>query len=151
MITHMHHAAIITGDIDRSRRFYEDVLGFKCVGEFSLKGPEVEKVVDLENVRLRAAMLQLGQDETATLLELIQYESPQSDPIAAPAKSNDLGCAHIAFAVEDVDAVYERLRKHDVTFHCPPQVVVAGALGSVKVTYFRDPDGVILEILQPLA
>jgi extradiol dioxygenase family protein len=44
---------------------------------------------------------------------------------------------------------YERLERAGVAFHCPPQSLVDEKLGeSVLVTYGRDPDGNIFELMQ---
>ena len=46
---------------------------------------------------------------------------------------------------DDIDADYTRLLAAGVTFHCLPQT----APGLCRATYARDPDGNIVELLQP--
>lgn len=54
-----------------------------------------------------------------------------------------LGVRHLAFYVGDVDGEAERLRAAGVQFTIEPQV----ATGEVRLAFFRDPDGTLLELL----
>ena len=59
-----------------------------------------------------------------------------------------MGLIHIAFLVDDVDQEYERIKRLGLEFHAPP--MVAGENGP-KITYFRGPDNVIIEIFEKTA
>jgi catechol 2,3-dioxygenase-like lactoylglutathione lyase family enzyme len=54
-----------------------------------------------------------------------------------------LGLRHLAFYVGDVDGEAERLREAGVEFTIEPQ----DATGDVRLAFFRDPDGTLLELL----
>ena len=56
---------------------------------------------------------------------------------------HQLGNRHLGFYVGDVDAEAERLREAGVEFTIEPQ----DATGQVRLAFFRDPDGTVLELL----
>jgi catechol 2,3-dioxygenase-like lactoylglutathione lyase family enzyme len=65
---------------------------------------------------------------------------------AASDRNEDLGFEHVAFQVDDVDAVAARLRARDVEFPVEP----LDAAGNVPLAFFRDPDGNPLELVNRL-
>ena len=141
MIILFHHTAISVTDLDRSIYFYCDLLGMKLEWRIDHKKSEaLERVVGLKHVDVSYAML----SGWGGRLELFQYHSPvgQSYPLNQPVC--DKGITHFAFQVEDIDGLYERLITRGVRFNTPPQVIRAG----VKATYFHDPDGITLELVQ---
>jgi enamine deaminase RidA (YjgF/YER057c/UK114 family) len=83
-------------------------LGLVLQGEWSVEGRWVDRVVGLEGVQVDAAMMQTPDGHGR--LELVKFHSPshQGDNRHAPA--NTPGIRHIAFAVEDIDAVVAGLR-----------------------------------------
>ena len=136
----IHHTAISTFDMDRLIKFYCDLLGFEVESEFEWPvGLEVsDKIVGLKDSASKVAMLKLGDFR----LELFQYSSPEPKPGDPNRPVCDHGVTHLAFTVEDIQAEYDRLVKAGMSFHCPPQNI--GAI----VTYGRDPDGNVLELMQ---
>jgi 4-hydroxyphenylpyruvate dioxygenase-like putative hemolysin len=78
-------------------------LGLVLQGEGSVEGRWVDRVVGLEGVRVDYAMVQTPDGNRR--LELVKLHSPwnQGDNWHAPA--NTQGIRHVAFAVEDIDAV----------------------------------------------
>ena len=84
-------------------------------------------------------------DSGNSYLELFQFISPEGRPAEANRPICNPGVTHICLIVDDAWAEYERLSKAGMVFHCPPQD--AGSVGAA--TYGRDPDGNIVELLQP--
>ena len=80
-------------------------------------------------------------------LELIQYHAPEErgQVVARPC---DTGFAHVAFDVDDIDAVVAAVRKASVEPLSEPVVVNAGPNKGGKAVYTRDPDGVTIEFIQ---
>jgi len=143
MIKGIHHAAISTTDLQRAIAFYRDLLGFKVIHEFSWpKGSEnADTILGLEDTSAKAAMLATGN----AMIELFQFESPvpkSSDPERPVC---DHGITHICLYIEDIDAEYNRLKNAGMSFHCPPQKD-----GGMNVTYGRDPDGNVIELMEVL-
>ncbi len=139
MIRGIHHAAISTGNMERSLGFYRDLLGFEVVADFGWPtGFEpANAILGLEDSAARAVMLKAGN----AFIELFQFETPTPTPGDPGRPVCDHGITHVCIDVTDVDSEYERLKKAGVKFHCPPQ-----DLGDSRVTYGRDPDGNVFEL-----
>jgi len=144
MLKAIHHTAISTGDLDRLVGFYRDLLGFEVEFQFSWdRGTELsDTITGLKDSASKVAMLKLGDFH----LELFEYSSPTPKVSDTNRPVCDHGLTHIAFTVADVDAEYKRLVSSGMSFHCPPQ-----SLGASKVTYGRDPDGNVVELMETVA
>lgn len=141
MITALHHTALSVSNLDQSIGFYRDILGMTLEWRIDhRKSESLGKVVGLRNIDVSYAML----TGWGGRIELFQYHSPEGEPYPPHKPVSDKGITHIAFQVEDIDGLHEKLVGHGVRFNSPPQVVREG----VKAAYFHDPDGVTLELIQ---
>ena len=123
MLRKQHHIAIISSDWEKAREFYVNKLGFELVREVWRPA---------QNDYLR--MLSLGE----TTLELfIRPDAPQrvNNPEA-------MGLRHLAFRVEDAVAAAAWLNRRGIETEPIREDLVNGG----KFTFFRDPDGLPLEI-----
>ena len=137
--THWHHVAISVRDMDRALEFYRDLLGFELEWELDHVSHEIiDKIVGLKEVDVRLAML----SGYGTRLELFHYYNPAGEDRAA-RRQCDFGITHICLHVEDVRGEYERLVEKGVEFHSPPQ----NHRPDGWVTYMKDPEGVVIELL----
>ena len=118
-----HHIAVICSNWDAAREFYVNKLGFELIREIYRPA---------QNDYLR--MLQLGE----TTLELfIRPDAPQrvNNPEAR-------GLRHLAFRVEDTVAAAAWLNARGIETEPIREDLVNGG----KFTFFKDPDGLPLEI-----
>ena len=123
MLRKQHHIAIISSDWEKAKDFYIDKLGFELVREVWRPA---------QNDYLR--MLSLGE----TTLELfIRPDAPQrvNNPEA-------MGLRHLAFRVEDAVAAAAWLNSRGIETEPIREDLVNGG----KFTFFKDPDGLPLEI-----
>ena len=121
--TQQHHIAIISSDWEAAKAFYVDKLGFSLVREVWRETP---------GDYLR--MLRLGD----TMLEVfIKPNAPKrvTDPEA-------LGLRHLAFRVENVEEAAAWLNAVGIETEPVREDLVNGG----RFTFFRDPDGLPLEI-----
>jgi catechol 2,3-dioxygenase-like lactoylglutathione lyase family enzyme len=141
MLMGFHHAAISTPDLDRFIEFYRDALGCEVAWTFGWNAPSdrADALTGLEGSAARAAMLKLGN----SFLEVFEFESPPPKSPDFPRPVNDHGITHICIQVQDIHAEYKRLLAAGMEFHCPPQAQDSGFL-----TYGRDPDGNVVELLE---
>jgi catechol 2,3-dioxygenase-like lactoylglutathione lyase family enzyme len=121
--THTHHMALFTTDLARLLTFYEDVLGCPRCGAFP---------------GLNIVFVNVG----STAIEIVEIAGPAGEPATG-------GWAHLALEVPDVDAACAELSALGVSFHVPPKDFPDDA-PSVRIAFFRDPDGNVLELVQPL-
>jgi glyoxylase I family protein len=120
-ITGTHHIALLTDNFERMRAFYTDVLGLPVIGGFP--GRDI---------------IFLGAGDTA-----IELVSRKERPGAGG------GWDHLALQVADTDAAYAELSARGVPFHDPPRSFPPDA-PSTRIAFFKDPDGNLLELFQPL-
>jgi catechol 2,3-dioxygenase-like lactoylglutathione lyase family enzyme len=144
MIHGVHHTCITVSDLERSLSFYRDLLGLELVmtEESDRSGDDRSKALGVPKAKVKLAILRAGDAR----VELIEYVTAKGQ--AYDRSNNDVGAMHIAFQVEDIDAVYRRLLDHGVRFTAPPATIPAGPMEGWRWTYFFDPDGVSLEIIQ---
>ena len=117
-IRRVHHIAISTPDLERLVSFYRDVFGFEVIEEFEWeKGYEAaDQVTGLKDSAAKAVMLKGGDFH----MELFEFQSPPPKSLDPDRPVCDHGLTHFSFEVTDVQAVYDRLKKAGVHFHCPP-------------------------------
>ncbi|MFD1717725.1 VOC family protein [Georgenia deserti] len=112
-----------TLDVERAVAFYRDLLDARLIGEATRHGADLDLVT--ATLHLRA----LGARGKASTW----------DP-------DDLqrGFRHIGLKVDRVDPYAERLADAGVPFHLKP----LDAVGGVRITFFYDPDGTLLELVE---
>ena len=148
MLKKLFHVNICVRDMERSIKFYSK-LGFSKVNDFTLDDPTVGDALGLEARKLRGVFLRLGDDESAPVLDLVQFidPPPQGTPYAT---LNNIGICRIAFTVEDIDATYAELIQMNVEFVAPLKKLDGPGGAEVGVVCFKDPDGTILELVSGL-
>lgn len=138
------HVSVTTADLDRSVQFYHDLLGIPVHGTGVEESPSVAAIVGVGRARFRYADLDLGHGH---ILELLQYLSPEGKPHRANVY--DPGSGHIAFRVDDLEAVLARLKKAGVEARSKPVLLEEPAWWSgARVVYLTDPDGVTVELVE---
>jgi catechol 2,3-dioxygenase-like lactoylglutathione lyase family enzyme len=141
----VHHTSRSVGDMDRSLRFYRDLLGMEVLVDTEMAGEMLEREVALEGARLRLVELGTGGE---TMLELLQYHEPPPRADGDELRPCDVGAYHFALTVDDIHAAYDKLREAGVEFTCPPQEVDAGYFAGHRTVYCYDPDHLIVELWQ---
>ena len=150
MIRAVDHINIVVADLQRSVRFYTEILGFAKTKEAYLEGEWIDRIVGLRGVKARAAFMVAPAGEPR--IELLEYAAPKGASSAGNSQSNTIGLRHIALRVDDMKATVARLRAANVTVFSDPVRVPAGVVqhdaGEKTLVYFLDPDGVILELAE---
>ena len=145
-VTKVEAVGITVKDMNRSLKFYTEVLGFKKINDTDRSGEKVEKLNGLFGINTRVARLQLGDE----FIELTDYLTTGGRSIPEDAKSNDLFFQHIAIVVSDMDKAYSQLKKYNIEHvSTAPQTLpksIPGAEG-IKAFYFHDPDNHNLELI----
>jgi glyoxylase I family protein len=152
MIKSLFHVNVNCSNFERSLRFYK-MLGFKvvldipAVGKSEAGESETGRGLGLPDSVARAAIMTLSDDPHATRLDLIEWSKPRDN--AKPyAQLNHLGIARIALFTKGLRAEYQRLKGEGVSFISEPVTIRTGA-GTALFACFYDPDGTILELIEP--
>ncbi|MFZ9681616.1 MAG: VOC family protein [Cephaloticoccus sp.] len=150
MIRAVDHINIVVRDLERSVRFYTDLLGFRLAREATLEGAWIDRIVGLQGVKGRVAYVVAPAGEPR--IELLAYDAPVGVDPVDNRRANTVGLRHIALQVDDIAAMTAKLRAAGVTVFSDPVKVPAGVVkhdaGEKTLVYFLDPDGVILELAQ---
>jgi catechol 2,3-dioxygenase-like lactoylglutathione lyase family enzyme len=121
------HVAVTVQDMERSVGFYRDLLGFEVVGQLLL-----------DDDTFKIVYLRSGEAH----LELFAFRGAMVEtPVGLPDTVG--GYRHLALQTSEVDAVAARLKAAGVTFTVEP----LDAVGGVRLAFFRDPDGNLLELV----
>ena len=124
MLNAIHHIAILCSDKDAAVDFYCNKLGFPVVRE-NYRPERDDWKIDLR------------VDDTTELELFIMKNHPER--ISGPEA---YGLRHLAFRVESVDAVVAELEAKGI----PCEPVRRDTFTGERMTFFRDPDGLPLEI-----
>jgi hypothetical protein len=78
-------------------------------------------------------------------LELLEYRNVEKAPV--DTRTANPGTAHIAFFVDDCDALYQELTAKGVRSVSPPVTPTIGPNEGGRAVYMIDPDGVRVELI----
>lgn len=122
----IHHIAIICSNYEVSKDFYVNKLGFTVLAEVYRS--------ERQSYKLDLAVNGVYQ------IELFSFP----DPVPRPSRPEATGLRHLAFEVDDVEKVVERLNAKGIT----TEAIRVDEFTGKKFTFFTDPDGLPLEIYE---
>lgn len=138
-MTKINHITILVEDIERSKRFYRDILGLKSTFELDISGEQFSKVTGNKDVMIKFAALKSPSSDV--ILELAQFKNPKM-------KINNNDFRHFAFEVDDVDRVYKRLKEKGIETVSEPVTITDfhPKVDGKRFFYFKDPDKNLIEL-----
>jgi catechol 2,3-dioxygenase-like lactoylglutathione lyase family enzyme len=135
MAVYNHTGQVVT-DLERSKRFYQEVFGFRFWYEIQ---PPDEATAKLNCVDPPLGVTASYLTLDGLVLELIHYSAPGATRSYVPRTMADPGLTHLSIAVDDVRATAAEAVRHG------GEVVEASDIG--VALFIRDPDGQLLELL----
>jgi len=133
-----NHVGQCVTDLERSRRFYVELLGFEPWREINPPDDASAKLLDLsEPLGMTACYLR----RDGLVLELLHFGARDSSRVATRRTMDEPGLTHISVSC-DVAEVCERIADFG------GEVLTQTDIGAA--VFVRDPDGQLLELL-PLA
>jgi catechol 2,3-dioxygenase-like lactoylglutathione lyase family enzyme len=154
-ISKTHHFSFTVGNVEKSIEFYRDFLGFNLKtseaypnGIREERGNYVARVTGYTDAHLRMAVL----EKDGCVLELVEYAAPRSPRARAP-ETFEVGCPHVAFVVEDLEKefgkILEARQQWDLKLLSERVIEIdSGPNRGGKAVYFRDPDGITIELAE---
>lgn len=128
------HTRLFVSNIAACAEFYRDVLKLKPITVQIEKG-YAEFEIGSGNSQMRLSLF--SKQEMSEILRT--SEKPQTADC-----QDQFG---LIFQVRDIDSIYHDLRHANVTFDEPP---TQNAEFALKVAYFRDPDGNLIGLFEPM-
>jgi catechol 2,3-dioxygenase-like lactoylglutathione lyase family enzyme len=141
-IQRMDNVLIVVDDLEAAKAFFV-ALGMELVGETTVAGPAVDRLIDLPNVR--ATLVLLRTPDGHGRIELDKFHTPdaiRTGPENVPV--NALGIRRIMFAVDDIDDVVARLRAHGAELVGE----VVQYEDSYRLCYVRGPEGIMVGLAE---
>jgi catechol 2,3-dioxygenase-like lactoylglutathione lyase family enzyme len=127
MFKKIDHVEILPSDMERSLKFYKEVLGFKEAWRFNPVHPQICEIVFIE----------LG----GTQIELFSYKEgikPYNH------QDGEVGYTRIGLLVDDIYEAIEYLRSKGVEISAEPRATEE----DLKIAEFKDPDGIAIELIE---
>ncbi|MDC7220244.1 MAG: VOC family protein [Spirochaetales bacterium] len=122
----LHHIAIICSDYERSKTFYSKTLGLEIIAETYRE-------------KRKSYKLDLALPD-GSQIELFSFpESP-----ARLDRPEARGLRHLAFKVESIDEMANHLKSFGIEI----EEIRINELTGKRFTFFKDPDGLPLELCE---
>jgi glyoxylase I family protein len=138
------HTGITVADLERSLAFWRDVLGFELSHRPHQTGELASEITGVPGAEISIAVLK-GYGHK---IELLEYLAPPERQRMEP-RPCDVGSVHVAFTVDDLDAVLSTIAASGWKAVGHPQTLKSGPNAGKRVVYVRDPDGTTIEFMQP--
>jgi catechol 2,3-dioxygenase-like lactoylglutathione lyase family enzyme len=128
-VTTFNHIGHCVTDLERSRRFYEEVLGFTHQRDLPIPDAPASQLLQVP--------APVGM--TAVYLELLHFAREGNDP-ERRRSFTEPGLTHLSFSVDDIPATCALVREHGGE-------VLEDTDMEGRAIMIRDPDGQLLELL----
>jgi len=140
-IRRFDHVGITVADLDTVTAFFVG-LGFEVEGTTFVEGEFLDTVCGIPDSRTEIVMLR--PPDNGTRLELSRFMRPNHEPGSPGAMANELGLRNVAFEVDNLQAVVDRLAADGYG--------LVGGIGqyehSWRMAYVRGPEGIIVSLAE---
>jgi catechol 2,3-dioxygenase-like lactoylglutathione lyase family enzyme len=143
-VTDFVHVGLVVEDLGEMVRFLS-LLGFDCGKPGVLSAEWIDRIVGLADVTVEVVMAR-GPDGS-DVFELVRFRSPFAGAHEPAPAANRPGLRHIAFKVDDVRGVVERVR--EAGWETVGEIVDYES--TFLLCYVRGPEGLIVELAEGLA
>lgn len=139
------HSGITVKDLENSLHFYVDKLGLKVLSKQVAQDEYISRIVNFSSLKeIKIAFLEIPGGNQIEMLEYVGVER-----LSGSVRPCDYGSGHICLLVNDLEQMYERLKKQGVKFRSENIVeITAGANKGNKAIYMYDPDNYVIELME---
>jgi lactoylglutathione lyase len=135
-MTIYNHTGLVVTDLERSKRFYREVLGFNFW--YEIRPPdEITAQLNLLTPPLGMTASYLVLD--GFVLELLHYSAPGATAAFHRRTMNEQGLTHLSISVDDIHSTADK------AVAWGGELVAGSDIG--VALFIRDPDGQLLELL----
>lgn len=140
----LNHTGITVGNLDAAVALFEDAFGFEVISRAPRDPQIISRVIGVAGSSVDIAYMRNGFGAT---VELLSYSAPDDRRAYAP-RACDIGSLHLGFNVDDMNAVLAKLDRHGVKLMGDVVVIDAGPNKGSRIAYLRNPEGMVLELIQ---
>ncbi|BBH54090.1 VOC family protein [Fluviispira sanaruensis] len=138
------HTGIPVVNMDIMKKFYLNILGFKILSEEVEDGMFISEILGINEVKVHILKI-IAPDKW--MLELLNYLNLEIKKESLHRKIFDVGIAHIALTVKNIDETYVFLKENNVNFISSPKISPSK---NAKVCFCQDPEGNYIELVEIL-
>jgi catechol 2,3-dioxygenase-like lactoylglutathione lyase family enzyme len=142
-VNKIDHTGINVIDLAAAKEFFLE-MGFEVMGEQSVEGDWVGRIIDLKDVKDDIVMMRTPDGEAN--IELVKFHNPVDEKGIQESFSNTLGIRHICFNVDNVEGLVAKLEKKGGKL----MGEIYNYKDVYKICYLRGPEGIILELAEKL-
>lgn len=142
MIKHFDHVTVCVRDLEAARRFFQQ-LGFVEDMAVVISGEPFASYMGVEEIEADHVTMAVPGTEPRFEVQILRYRKPEAQADPTIGRLDRVGLNHICFAVDDADAMAERLRAEGVE--------VRGELEAFhdrKLYFLTGPEGITVELAQ---
>lgn len=141
---------IACSNVDKSLKFYKDVLGFTEVQGFKVPGQYAEDAGLANKHELDVHVLVLGEGETATKLKLMQFKTAPGAQVDNTFVHSSYGFRYLTIFVSNLNTSLEQANKNGGKLVAKtPLPLPEGFPAGMGLAIYRDPDGNMVELVGP--
>ncbi len=126
MTYRFHHIHIICKDLEKMIRFFTEIIGAELI-ERKKFGTADGASLDLQGITVN---LRVARED---------------EEMVGDASQSMYGYDHIGLEVDDVDVTYKDLTQRGYSFFMPPRDIP-----NLRIAFFKGPEDITIELLQPL-
>jgi catechol 2,3-dioxygenase-like lactoylglutathione lyase family enzyme len=142
-VTDFVHIGLVVEDLDETVRFLA-LLGFDCGKPGTFGGGWIDRIIGLDDVTVEVVMARAP--DGSDVFEVVSFHSPSAGAQEAAPAANRPGLRHVAFKVDDVRGVVDRVR--EAGWETVGEIV--DYEGMFLLCYVRGPEGLIVELAERL-
>jgi catechol 2,3-dioxygenase-like lactoylglutathione lyase family enzyme len=143
-VTSFVHVGLVVEDLDPTVRFLT-LLGFDCGKPTVFSGEWIDRIIALEDAAVEVVMAR--GPEGNDVFEVVRFHSPSAGAVDQAPAANCPGLRHVAFTVDDVRGVVDRIR--EAGWDTVGEIV--DYEDTFLLCYVRGPEGLIVELAERVA
>ena len=135
---------IVVNNLDKTRDFWINTLGFKLHIEAKEESPYIDELLAIKEPMLTTVKL---IDSKGFIIELLKFENYQVEK----SWSGDLkttGLSHIALTVDNLTELMNKLKEQN--YHALSEVKVSPNK-KVRVVFVKGPEAILLELVEEIS
>ncbi|WP_421566686.1 VOC family protein [Ochrobactrum sp. EDr1-4] len=140
--TSFDHTGFITSNIERSVKFWTEVMGFEAQQIGERKKPWIADFMGVPGAEVRLVHL-YGH---GAHIEFIEFQTARGEAIR-PA-GNQPGVAHVCLRVENLDPLIARISQNGGASQGKLTEITEGIASGLRGLYMRDPEGILIELVE---